>query len=391
MYGRKALEAGQDARARARGDRVAPSNASAAAQRAPGSGPILVVGDDQHTRALLVSLLADAGYAVVAVVSAREARLALAANNTFAVLLSEVSMPGETGLDLLQFVASDYPATATLLIGTGDDPHIAQAAVEFGACGYLTKPVNRSAVLVAARAALRRREERAREQTARTELECTLDLRTLALSQSAARLEDATKHGRVLQAETIHRWARAAEFREPGISGHLQRVSRCCGVLANKLGLHASSLELASVLHDVGKVAIPDRIVLKRGPLTTDERLAIQTHAEIGYEMLSNSNSNILELAAMIARTHHEKYDGSGYPHGLTGTDIPLEGRIAAVADVFDALTSDRVYRAAWSVPSTIAWMTRQRDQHFDPHVLDALTSSIDEILAPSVAASATV
>lgn len=241
------------------------------------------------------------------------------------------------------------------------------------------------------RTALRRRQERAREQAARADLECTLELRALALSQSAARLEDATKHGHVLQSETIHRWARAAESREPGISGHLQRVSRGCGVLADKLGLHAEALELASVLHDVGKVAIPDRIVLKRGPLTPDERLAIQTHAEIGYELLSNSNSTILELAATIARTHHEKYDGSGYPHGLTGTDIPLEGRIAAVADVFDALTNDRVYRAAWSVPSTIAWMERQRDQHFDPDVLDALTSSIDEILAYPVAASATV
>ncbi|MFP5252140.1 MAG: HD domain-containing phosphohydrolase [Actinomycetes bacterium] len=351
-------------------------------QRAPGSGPILVVDDDQHARTLLTSILADAGCAVLAVASAREARLALKANDMFGVLLSEVSMPGETGLDLLQSVAREHPTTATVLISARDDPAIADAAIEFGACGYLTKPVNRAAVLVAVRTALRRRAERERERAARSDLECTLDLRSLTLSQSAARLEDATEHGRVLQAETIHRWAQAAEFREPGINGHLERMSRYCGLLAKKLGLHAQSLELASVLHDIGKVAVPDRIVLKRGSLTADERLAVQTHAEIGYEMLSGSDSDILDLAAVIARAHHEKFDGSGYPHGLAGTEIPLEGRIAAVADVFDALTNDRVYRRAWSVQSALAWMTREREKHFDPDVLDALTCSIDDVLA---------
>ena len=373
------------AREGGRGDRVASPSASPRAHRAPGTGPVLVVDDDPHTRAVLVAILEDAGCAVLAVASAREARLALA-GEMFAVLLSEVRMPGETGLDLLQLAGREHPTTATLLMSACDDPGIAQAAIEFGACGYLTKPVNRSAVLVAVRTALRRRAEQEREQAARKELECSLELRGLALSQSTARL-GATEHGRGLQAETIHRWARAAEFRQPGINGHLERVSRCCGALADKLGLHRESLELASVLHDVGKAAVPDRILLKPEPLTTDERLAIQTHAEIGYEMLDDSNSGILDLAAVIARTHHEKFDGSGYPRGLAGTAIPVEGRIVAVADVFDALTNDRLYRRAWSVPSTLAWMTRQRDRHFDPDVLDALTSSVDEFLVHPVAA----
>ncbi|MDP8908081.1 MAG: HD domain-containing protein, partial [Chloroflexota bacterium] len=195
-------------------------------------------------------------------------------------------------------------------------------------------------------------------------------------------VEAAARQGRVLQAETIHRWAQSSEHRDPGIAGHVKRVSHYCAVLGHAFGLHAESLGLASVLHDVGKLAIPDSIVLKQGPLTVDERLAVETHANVGYEMLRDSCSSLLDLAAVIARTHHEKFDGSGYPAGLAGTDIPLEGRIAAVADVFDALTSDRVYRRGWSVESTIAWMTGERGKHFDPSVLDVFVSSLDEVRA---------
>jgi response regulator RpfG family c-di-GMP phosphodiesterase len=195
-------------------------------------------------------------------------------------------------------------------------------------------------------------------------------------------LEVAAGQGRVLQVETIQRWAQAAEYREPGIARHVKRMSRYCGVLGRTFGLQVETLELASVLHDVGKARIPDSILLKPGPLTADERLAIETHADIGYEMLRDSGSSVLDLAAVIARTHHEKFDGSGYPRGLAGADIPIEGRIAAVADVFDALTCDRAYRQAWSLESTISWMTSERGKHFDPNVLDALLASMDEIQA---------
>ena len=126
------------------------------------------------------------------------------------------------------------------------------------------------------------------------------------------------------------------------------------------------------MLHDVGKIAIPDSILLKAGPLTAQERLAVEVHAAGGGELL--------DMAAVIAGSHHEKFDGTGYPSGLSGTDIPLEGRIAAVADVFDALTSDRVYRPAWSVDTTVAWMTCERGKHFDPEVLDAFLDSMDEV-----------
>jgi putative two-component system response regulator len=344
-------------------------------------GCILVVDDDEAVRRLLADVLSDAGYDVRAVGSGWEARLALE-HETVALLLSEVSMPRETGLDLVRFVMGEHPTTATLLMSALDDPAVARAAVDFGAYGFLSKPLSRSAVLIGVMNALRRRDAEAREKAEREQLERGVALRTGALSEALERLEGAAEHSRLLQVETIHRWAQAAESREVGIARHLKRMSRYCGVLGRAFGLHLQSLELASVLHDVGMGRIPDSIMLKPGPLTADERLAIETHANIGYEMLRDSGSSVLDVAAVIARTHHEKFDGTGYPRGLSGADIPLEGRIAAVADVFDALTCDRAYRQAWSLEATIAWMTRERAKHFDPTVLDALLSSMDDILA---------
>jgi putative two-component system response regulator len=254
--------------------------------------------------------------------------------------------------------------------------------MDFGAYGYLSKPVRRSAVLIGVMTALRRRDVEARERAVRLNLEDILRLRTSALTAALERLEGAAAQGRVLQGETIHRWAQSAEYRDPGIGHHLKRVGHYCAVLGEKLGLHGESLELASVLHDVGKIAVPDGILLKAGPLTADERLAIETHPTAGHEMLSGTSSGLLDLAALIAKTHHEKFDGTGYPCGWSGSDIPLEGRIAAVADVFDALTSDRGYRPAWSLDTTLGWMQEERGSHFDPDVLDAFFDSMDEIRA---------
>lgn len=342
---------------------------------------ILVVDDDAVVRHVLVSTLCDAGYDARGVASAREARHALE-HERISLLLSDVNMPGETGPDLIRFALREHPDTATLLISAREDPGIARLAMDFGAYGCLTKPVRRSAVLVAVMAALRRRDVETRERTTRLHLEDVLRLRTDALADALLRLEGAASQGRVLQAEILHRWAQSAESRDAGVARHVKRVGRHCVTLGKKLGLHAESLELASLLHDVGKIGIPDSILLKPGPLTADERLAVETHATAGYEMLTGSCSGLLDLAASIAKTHHEKFDGTGYPCGLRGTEIPLEGRIAAVADVFDALTSERAYRPAWSVETTIAYMGRERDKHFDPEILDAFFSSIDEIEA---------
>ncbi len=141
-------------------------------------------------------------------------------------------------------------------------------------------------------------------------------------------------------------------------------------------------MRLASQLHDVGKVAIPDNILLKHGKLTPEEFEAMKGHAETGFQMLSGAASEVVQLGALIARTHHERWDGSGYPRGLAGEDIPPEGRIAAIADVFDALTSDRVYRPAFPVKSAVEMMRAERGQHFDPELLDGFFMVLPEVEA---------
>jgi PAS domain S-box-containing protein len=183
--------------------------------------------------------------------------------------------------------------------------------------------------------------------------------------------------------ETIRRLSRASEFRDDETGAHIERMSRYCELIAARLGLgreFVEQLRIASPMHDVGKIGVADAILLKPGPLDAHERAEMERHPEIGYGILAGSGAELLDLAATIAWTHHERFDGGGYPQGLKGEEIPLEGRIAAVADVFDALTSDRVYRAAFSPTQAIAMMRAERGSQFDPRVLDAFLAAEGEI-----------
>jgi putative two-component system response regulator len=195
------------------------------------------------------------------------------------------------------------------------------------------------------------------------------------VQQSSSQLHRALSELEIAQAETVRRLSMAVEFRDEDTGAHIERIGRFSRLLAEQAGREAEFCERlshAAPLHDVGKVAIPDAILLKPGPLTPEERAIVETHAEEGHRLLRGSSSRILDLAASIALSHHEKWDGSGYPRGLAGEEIPVEGRIVAIADVFDALTSDRVYRRAFSVEQAVAMMREQRGSHFDPILLDA-------------------
>ena len=179
----------------------------------------------------------------------------------------------------------------------------------------------------------------------------------------------------IAQAETVRRLSMAVEFRDEDTGAHIERIGRFSTLLAEHVGMDTdfcATLTHAAPLHDVGKVAIPDAILLKPGKLTAEERAIVETHAEEGHRLLRGSSSSILDLAATIALSHHEKWDGTGYPRGVKGEAIPIEGRIVAVADVFDALTSDRVYRRAFTVEEAVEMMLEQRGRHFDPVLLDA-------------------
>jgi methanogenic corrinoid protein MtbC1 len=202
----------------------------------------------------------------------------------------------------------------------------------------------------------------------RVELQREIESRTSDLKRALSELE-------IAQAETVRRLSMAVEFRDEDTGAHIERIGRFSALLAERLHMDrdfCERLSHAAPLHDVGKVAIPDSILLKPGPLTPQERSIVETHTEEGHRLLRGSSSSILDLAATIALSHHEKWDGSGYPRGLVGESIPIEGRIVAIADVFDALTSDRVYRKAFLVDEAVAMMTAQRSKHFDPTLLDA-------------------
>jgi methanogenic corrinoid protein MtbC1 len=211
-------------------------------------------------------------------------------------------------------------------------------------------------------------------ETRRTALEEEIDGRSHELRRALSELE-------IAQTETVRRLSMAVEFRDEDTGAHIERIGRLSTLLAEQIGMDpdfCAELSHAAPLHDVGKVAIPDAILLKPGPLTPEERAIVETHAEEGHRLLRGSSSSILEMATVIALSHQEKWDGTGYPRGLVGEAIPIEGRIVAIADVFDALTSDRVYRKAFPVEEAVQMMREQRGRHFDPVLLDAFMEVLD-------------
>jgi response regulator RpfG family c-di-GMP phosphodiesterase len=281
-----------------------------------------------------------------------------------------MEMPEESGFALIHHVKREHPETAILMVSAFDDHTVADQALERGAFGYVIKPFRSSELLVTVENALRRR---------RLELESRVghDLLENAVLGRTAEL-------RASRDETIRRLARLPEFRDDAPGRNVDRMSRYCALIAEALGLspdRCQLLHIASPLHDVGTVAIPDRILLKRGPLTPHERREMERHPEVGYEILAGSGQTLLELAALVAWTHHERFDGHGYPRGLEGSAIPVEGRIVAVGDVFDALTSTRVYRARLEMPEALELVKAGRGTQFDPDVVDAFVSRWDEVV----------
>jgi putative two-component system response regulator len=214
-------------------------------------------------------------------------------------------------------------------------------------------------------------------------LENAVEARTAALSEAVSRLQHSEQQLREHQEVTVKRLSSMAELRDLETGLHLERMSSYCALIAERFGFDHERVELmriASPMHDVGKIGIPDNILLKPSTLTPEERKVMQQHTTIGHQILSGSDAELLTLAAVLAWTHHERFDGSGYPLALVGDAIPIEGRIAAVADVFDALTSDRIYRPAFDVEEAITMMRDQRGAHFDPEVLDCFFDALEQV-----------
>ena len=343
---------------------------------------ILIVDDEEGIRRLLGYMLQAQGYETVLASDARDARVKLA-EQIFALILCDVNMPGESGMDLVRDILQQYPHTAVIMVTGLDSPVLANAALEIGVFGYIVKPFESNKVMIDVANALRRRKLELENRLHRENLEDVVKTRTLALQQALEWLERSEQELRLSREETIQRLAIAAEYRDGATAQHIQRMSHYCELLARKYGLPAERCDLirtASPMHDIGKIGTPDHVLLKPGKFTPEEFDVISQHAEIGYRILSGSDAEILKVAASIAWTHHERWDGNGYPRKLKGEEIPIEGRIAAIADAFDALTTQRVYKPAFTLDYAVELMNKHRGTHFDPELLDIFFASRDEI-----------
>lgn len=327
---------------------------------------ILAVDDEESNLLLLRRILERDGYTRVDVTTDPSRVPGMFAETRPDLVLLDLHMPEMDGFELMERlgpVTGNGTAVPFLVLTADATEETKRRALSVGARDFLTKPLDRIELLLRVRNLLqvKRLQDRLHEQNANLEVEVAARTRDLEL----ARLE------------ILERLALAAEYRDDDTQEHAWRIGRICAFLAIGLGLPDGEVELirrAAPLHDIGKIGISDVILLKPGKLSDAEFEVIRTHTVIGAEILSGSQSPLLRLAQRIALTHHERWDGRGYPSGLSREEIPFAGRIVAVADVFDALTHERPYKAAWPVEQAVGEILEQAGRQFDPKVVGAFS-----------------
>ena len=334
---------------------------------------IIIVDDNAVNLKLMESLVKRAGdYRALTFLDSAQG-LDWCLKNTPDLLIVDYMMPPPDGLEFIRrFRENSLNADIPVLMITADhEQETRYAALESGANDFLTKPIDNAEF----RARLRNMLALRRSQKALSDRAAWL----------AEKVAEATAEILDRELEMITRLSRAAEFRDPETGAHIKRMSNYSRLIAQQIGLSPAEQETilrAAPMHDVGKIAIRDDILLKPGRLDFAEFEIMKTHAEKGYELLSGSASSLLDIAAVIAQTHHEQFDGSGYPRGLAGEDIPLHGRIVAVADVFDALTSTRPYKGTWEIAAAVRFLEEGAGSHFDPQCVAAFIARLPEVLA---------
>ena len=362
------------------GDATSPT----AVPAAPTGKRILVIDDDDGIRRITQMLVEGLGHQVEPARDGIEglAKLRLGVD----LILLDVVMPGLDGFDVCRRIrqdpfGKDVPVIMVTSLATRE--HRLQA-VEAGANDFIAKPVDDTELRIRSASLLKMKAAQDELKTYQSHLEDMVEERTVSLRQALEHMAEAQRLAYQAQLETVERLAILAEYKDKVTGRHIQRMSEYCAVIARGMNLPASDVELilhGSRMHDVGKVAMPDAILRKPSSLNPAEWKVMRTHSAIGSAILDKSSSKILEAGRVIALYHHERWDGHGYPSGLAGVDIPLWGRICAVGDVFDAVTSERPYKPAFPNDEALQLLKDGRGKHFDPRVVDVFFECLEEIL----------
>lgn len=321
---------------------------------------VLIVDDEDYICNILSRWLTGEGYECVVAYDSEKALRLLRECGDFDLLVSDIMMPGRSGIELLEGVREKFPDLAVIMATGLDKREIAIRTLQLGAFGYVIKPFDKNELLISVAGALERRrlvrESRAYEERLRQEV------------------RDRTADIREREEEIALRLVSASEYRDEETGTHIRRMGAYSSELAKALGWEQQAVDMiriAAPMHDVGKIGVPDAILLKPGRLTPEEFEKVKEHSAIGAGILAGSHIPLLQMAADIARYHHEKWDGTGYLEGLSGEEIPEAARIVAVADVYDAMSNDRVYRKAMPEEKVLAIMLEGRGSHFDPRIYD--------------------
>lgn len=337
-----------------------------------GTGFVMIV-DDRGTARSLLEGLARSIEPGLRVESFAEPQTALdrAAQSTPDLIISDYRMPGMDGVEFTRRLRAmpRLEEVPIVIVTVVEDRQIRYQALESGATDFLTRPID------------------PQECRARCRNLLTLRRSQKIVSDRAKWLEDqvmqATRDVRIRERETLLRLAKAGEYRDEGTGNHIIRMAKYARLIASELKLSAmecDEIESSAPMHDIGKIGIPDQILLKPGPLNDEELCIMRRHAEIGYQILADSPSRYLQMGAVIALGHHEKFNGAGYPNGLAGEAIPLPARIVAVGDVFDALTTVRPYKQAWPMQKALDYLKTEMGGHFDPDCVRAFLVRLDEV-----------
>lgn len=343
---------------------------------------IAVVDDDAFVRGFLQRGLAHFGWEVEAFSDA-ESAVSRISEGGFAAALVDLRMPGRDGLWALEQILARDSDVAVLVVSAMDEVDTAVHCLTHGAEDYVQKPVRLDRLGSVVERALENRHLRMENRAYGEHLEVLVAERTRELEKAVVGLKQAGKAVERAYEQSLSRLAEAAEFRDGETGLHIRRVGLYVRVLAKACGCSREEVRFlmrASPMHDVGKVAVRDAVLLKPGRLTKDEFEEMKRHTIDGAKILAGRGSPLMQLAQEIALTHHEKWDGSGYPRGLRGEDIPFSGRVTALADVFDALTTNRIYRPAFPYSLALNLLREESGRHFDPRIVNAFFGILDEV-----------